>query len=137
MRFARHDHADERDLLPMTSLIDVVFLLLIYFMVTASFTARENDLASALRADEQGTGRASDLLPQILSVELAGDAVVYRIGERALSDRASLVEMLSRLNKDMGVFVKASNVVPIEATATALQSCTDAGFVKVTYVPTS
>ncbi len=135
MRFHKADQHDKTIRLPMTSLIDVVFLLLIYFMVTASFNARENRLASALQSDQEGSGRASDLQPQILSVSMEGELVVYRIGERMFTSRGPLVETLSRLHKDTGVFVKVSNGAPVEAAAIAIQSCKDAGFRKVTYVP--
>lgn len=121
----------------MTSLIDVVFLLLIYFMVTASFSSQESELDSALLADREGSGRAADFQPQILSVRREDGRVVFRIGERAFTERAPLVELLSRLNKDAGVFVKGANDVPVEATAAALQSCKDAGFTRITYVPAS
>lgn len=135
MRFHKGDQHDKTIQLPMTSLIDVVFLLLIYFMVTASFNARENRLASALQSDQEGSGRAADLQPQILSVSMEGELVVYRIGERMFTSRGPLVETLSRLHKDTGVFVKVSNSAPVEAAAIAIQSCKDAGFRKVTYVP--
>lgn len=136
MRFTPpRDPRDAPGKLPMTSLIDVVFLLLIYFMVTASFSAQESELDSALRAQREGSGRAADLQPQVLSVQREDARIVFRIGERAFTDRAPLVELLSRLNKDAGIFVKGSNDVPVEATAAALQSCKDAGFTRITYVP--
>ncbi len=137
MKFTKADQSEGKVHLPMTSLIDVVFLLLIYFMVTASFNAREAKLSSALQSDQQGSGRAADLQPQVLSVVLEGDLVLYRIGERVFTTRGPLVETLSRLHKDMGIFVKVSNGPSVEAAAIALQSCKDAGFTKVTYVPAS
>ena len=137
MKFSKGGQLEGVVHLPMTSLIDVVFLLLIFFMVTASFNARENQLASALQSDQQGSGRAADLQPQILSVEMEGELVIYRIGERVFTSRGPLVETLSRLHKDTGVFVKVSNAAPVEAAAIAIQSCKDAGFRKVTYVPAS
>ncbi len=135
MRFGQRRKDDEYGRLPMTSMIDVVFLLLIYFMVTASFSTPENDLASGLRAQQDGAGRAADLQPQILSVIMENGSIVYRMGDRAMSDRKTLVDLLSRLNKDAGVFVRVSGEVPVEAAAVALQACKDAGITRVTYVP--
>lgn len=137
MRFTQHRDEDGQGRLPMTSMIDVVFLLLIYFMVTASFSTPENDLASGLRAQQEGSGQAADLQPQILSVVLEDGSVVYRLGDRALTARDRLVELLSRLNKDAGVFVRVSGEVPVEAAAVALQACKDAGITRVTYVPST
>ncbi|MCB9846676.1 MAG: biopolymer transporter ExbD [Phycisphaeraceae bacterium] len=124
--------------LPMTSLIDVVFLLLIYFMVTASMTAREAELASALQAERQGAGRAADLLPQILIVSRTDrDLVEFKLGDRVIPDRNTLVGVLTRLSKEAGVIVRGAASARVEDVTTALQSCKDAGFRKVTYVPAS
>ncbi len=44
--------------LPMTSMIDVVFLLLIFFMTTASFVATERNLDSAIQARQRSAQQA-------------------------------------------------------------------------------
>jgi biopolymer transport protein ExbD len=121
--------------LPMTSMIDVVFLLLIFFMVTASMSAPESDLGAGLQVDQDGSSTAADLQPQIVLVEMGPGGPVYQIGDRAIPTKPELVSVLSQLPKDAGVFVRVSNLVPVEWAAAALQACKDAGFTKVTYVP--
>lgn len=124
-----------RRLSHLTSLIDVVFLLLIYFMVTSNLTRPEADLPSALKSDRQG-GAAADLTPQVIWVERdAGDRIVYRLGARLLFDKVSLAAVLKELPREAGVFVRGRSNVPWEAVAAGLQACEDAGFEKVTYVP--
>ena len=124
-----------RRLTHLTSLIDVVFLLLIYFMVTSNLTRPEADLPSALKSDRQG-GAAADLTPQIIWVERGADGrVAYRLGARLLFDKASLTAVLRELPREAGVFVRGRPDVPWEAVAGALQACEDARFEKVTYVP--
>lgn len=137
MRFLRrHWESDERARLPMTSLIDVVFLLLIYFMVTASMTAREGDLSSALRAQREGGGSAADLQPQIVDVQRSdGGAVQFRIGEHIADSRQGLTAILAQLQAEHGVFIRVAGDVPVDAAAAAMQAAKDAGFQKVTYVP--
>ena len=51
--------------LQFTSMIDVVFLLLIFFMTTTSLAIPEAQLSSALQVERE-SGRAADLLPQIV-----------------------------------------------------------------------
>ena len=119
----------------LTSLIDCVFLLLIYFMVTSNMSRPETDLASALKSDRQG-GAAADLTPQVIWVERnAEQRIVYRLGARVLFDKSALTAVLRQLPHETGVFVRGRSGVPWEAVAAALQACEDARFEKVTYVP--
>ncbi len=135
MRFVKRRNRDgELPELPMTSLIDIVFLLLVFFIVTVNF-AREQELWSALQAEQQASGRAADLRPQIVHVQNRDGSPAFVIGDRVFRDKAALADLLRRLPKEGGVFVKVDGDVTVEAAAAALQATKDAGFIKVTYVP--
>lgn len=122
--------------LPLTSLIDVIFLLLIYFMVTSQFVASEAELSASLKSKQTAGGRALDLQPQVIVLRRGPDGVTrYQIGERVAADKAALTTILRQLSIDSGVFVRAAGDVPVGDTAAALQACRDAGFKKVSYVP--
>ena len=55
--------------LSMTSMIDVVFLLLIFFLVTTTFVAPERQLKSNIKVQNQSTSsRPKDLEPAIIDV---------------------------------------------------------------------
>ncbi len=120
--------------LPMTSMIDVVFLLLIFFLVTANFSEREDRVTSTIQSERTGAS-ASQLQPQIVSVELISGRVGFRIGERVVFTNIALRAILEQLPKDAGIAVKVDDRVPIQAAATALQAAHDAGFTKRSYVP--
>lgn len=135
MRFRpRHQSIAISADLPMTSMIDVVFLLLIFFMVTATWV-RERELPSTLESVREGSGSAADLAPQIVEVELRDGAPAYRIGARVLRDQEALTSILRALPKDGGVFVRSGDDVAWGWVAGALQSAHDAGFERRTYVP--
>jgi biopolymer transport protein ExbD len=121
--------------LPMTSMIDVVFLLLIFFLFTVSVTAPESQLASALNQHSEQQGQAGDFQPQIVSVESSGEGVLYLLGAHRITDRRELQRLLVELPKGSGVVVRVANDVPVDGAAGALQTCKDAGFEKVSYVP--
>lgn len=121
--------------LPMTSMIDVVFLLLIFFMVTASFSADEDRLTSAIGTE--GAASAGSLSPQVVRVRVEGGGVVYEIGSHSLRTVASLRNILQALPKEQGVVFRVSDGVPIADAASAMQAAFDAGFVKRSYVPSS
>ncbi|MEM7756464.1 MAG: biopolymer transporter ExbD [Planctomycetota bacterium] len=119
---------------PMTSMIDVVFLLLIFFMVTASFSAPEDRLAAGLQAEGNGA-RTQDLQPQIVDVRMVGDGPAFVIGSRAPRTRGELTSILRLLSREQGVVVRGHAGVPVSAVATAMQAASDAGFEKRSYVP--
>lgn len=122
--------------LPLTSLIDVVFLLLVYFLVTSSFTEPERDLSSVVQMDGGGV-RVSELVPQVVEIGRGvGGRVEFRIGGHVTVTQSGLREILQSLPKEAGVAIRAGSDVPISAVAAAMQASQDAGFVKRSYVPT-
>ena len=120
--------------LPLTSMIDVVFLLLIFFLVTANFAQEEHKLPATLQTEGGGV-QSSDLQPQIIEIRLQGASPIYVMGEVALLDSRSLEEFLRGLPKEPGVAIKSEPDVPVWAIAAALQSSRNAGFQKRSYVP--
>ena len=121
--------------LPLMSMIDVVFLLLVYFLVTSSFREPERTLPSTVQTEGGGT-RASELQPQIVDIAVSGSGVVeYRIGGRVMTSRGALAEVLGSLPKEPGIAIRARRDVPIRAIAAAMQVARDAGFQRRSYVP--
>lgn len=58
--------------LDISSLIDVCFLLLIYFIVTSTITPREQDLGMALPANSPPTSTQPKIDPMFIRVDSAG-----------------------------------------------------------------
>lgn len=134
-RSGRHSAQIE---LQMTSMIDVVFLLLIFFMVTMSFRKTERELDPAVKVQRASASQAaSDLAPPIVEiVRGAAGTFVYRLGGRELTSPAELTELLRQFdNKFDGAIVRAANEAPFEMAASAIQACKDARFSLVTYQP--
>lgn len=121
--------------LALTSMIDVIFLLLIYFIVSSTYTPPEAELTPAIRTQRDAAGRAAELTPQIVDVLPGREGAVFRLGARTVGDRESLIALLQNLPRDPGVIVRGDNGAPTEGVFAALQACRDAGFDKVTYVP--
>ncbi len=123
--------------LQMTSMIDCVFLLLIFFMVTASFQKTEREIDAATKSEQVSGKAAADLAPAIVEVVRgSGGGFVFRVGGRELASRAELTELLSQFdNKTQMAFVRAEDDAPYFLAVSALQACTDAGFARRTYHP--
>lgn len=121
--------------LNLTAMIDVIFLLLIFFLVSTSYTPPESELHPALRAERVGAGAAADLQPQVVEVKLVDGTPAFVLGERYTRDRQEMLRWLQPLPRDAGIFVKASSQLTVDWAAALLQIARDAGFDRVTYVP--
>ena len=78
----------------ISSLIDVCFLLLIYFIVTSVITPREQDLGMALPSSTAGTAKQPKIEPMFIRVNAAG-AIFSGTGasEQALDTDSSVNEL--------------------------------------------
>ena len=122
--------------LNLASMIDVTFLLLLYFMVTTVLALPEDRLSPSLQTtSESAAGPTADFQPQVVEVLLIDGSVAYRLGTEVMRDRVSLTAALQRLHKPSGLFVKVFAEAPVGAVATAIQAGRDVGFEQVTYVP--
>jgi biopolymer transport protein ExbD len=120
----------------MTSMIDCVFLLLIFFMVTSSFALTERELDPGIKV-QRGGAAASDLAPAIVDVARSNAAgFVYRLGGREFAYPDDLAGVLRQFeNKTQGAIVRAQDEAPFDMAASAIQACKAAGFAHVSYVP--
>jgi biopolymer transport protein ExbD len=133
-RSSRHSAAIE---LQMTSMIDVVFLLLIFFMVTSSWQKTERQLDPAIKVQRAGAGeQRGELEPAIVDVVRGDAGFVFRLGGREFTSAEELTGVLSQFeNKLDGAFVRAVDEAPFEMAASAIQACKSARFAAVSYVP--
>ena len=124
--------------LNLASMIDLTFLLLIYFMVTTILAQPEDRLSPTLQTrSESAMGAQADFAPQIVDV-LRGDGIpAFQLGTELYHDRPTLTKALVKLHRPAGLFVRGSGRVPVASIAAALQAGRDAGFDQVTYVPST
>jgi biopolymer transport protein ExbD len=123
--------------LQMTSMIDVTFLLLIFFMITASFTKTERELDPQMKVNKQApTSKQSQVEPAIIDLLKTEAGFIMRLGGREFTTAAELIPILRQMeNKGDGAFVRVPPDVPFDLPATAIQACKSAGFPFVSYVP--
>lgn len=117
----------------MTPMIDVVFLLLIFFMVTTSLIKEEADLGIQLPTNTPA--QASNELPSKHIIDIMPDGSVFLNGGRVASPQDtlvlnSLISTLSRLKASsdgMGVktivIVQADPVSPHYKAVQVLDAC--------------
>lgn len=122
--------------LNLTSMIDVIFLLLIYFMLTMVISQPEDRLSPTLQTKRNAaSGDSTDFQPQVVEVMLIDGAPGYRLGSQVFRDKSALTDRLLELPKEAGVFITVSDNVSVGFATAAVQAARDADFEKVTYVP--
>ena len=132
----RQSDARNRVQLNLASMIDVVFLLLIFFLFSSIITPSEAQLAPNIQTQSaESASRSNDFAPQVVVVEVVDGQPAYRIGSRVIKQRSELLTLLRDLPHELGVFVRVDDAVPVGFAVGAIQCCRDAGFEKVTYVP--
>jgi biopolymer transport protein ExbD len=93
-RHRKYETAEEPDpALDISSLIDVCFLLLIYFLVTSTITPRESDLGMALPAANPDTEQPV-IDPMFIRIEPSG--AIYTgigVGQQPMDSDASVREL--------------------------------------------
>ena len=137
MRLARRRHSKVALELSMTSMIDVVFLLLIFFIVSSSFVRPERQLQSAIQVRDRNEANAvANLEPALVEIRRSGTQTVFQIGAIQTSDLKEIKRVLRSFeNKSEGAFVRAAGDVPYEAAAQAIGACRASGFTTISYLP--
>ena len=138
MQLARQKHVRKRPLLNMAAMIDVVFLLLIFFMCTSSFVRPEKNLPSRLPE----VGAAAPAEPERLDpvrIALAGapPAVAVTCDGRPCATAEELVARL-RARRAIGdpiVIIQGTPAVPFGDMVAALDACHRAGLGRVAFSP--
>lgn len=121
----------------MTSMIDIVFLLLIFFLATTAFIKSEKQLSAAINIEsESAAAQAVDLEPAVVGLASIDGVVIFRFGGLTTSNEAEVANALKQFRmKKGGAFIKAGSGIPFECVARMISLCKVAGFQQVTYVP--
>ncbi len=116
----------------MTSLIDVVLLLLVFFMVSTSFV-RESEISLRLPQAEASTAPTS--LDEVLDITITQTGS-YIVNGRPLvnSERRTLRAAIERLigdTRDLPVVIRADAQATHQAVVTAMDVVGQLGFVQI------
>jgi biopolymer transport protein ExbD len=114
-----YSHAPDRAEVAMTPMIDVVFLLLIFFLWSSSFQAIETILPSQLSASG-GVGGDADLLDEdferiVIRVIAQPEGVDWQLNGQPIVSLAELrakLKTLSAIKPDLPVIIDPAEEVP-------------------------
>jgi len=122
----------------LISMIDVLFVLLLFFMVSTSFNQHTEVNIKLPEAE----GSAAEEHPKTVSLMIDADGIYSLVGDDGLShqlidqSRAGLKQELSRLtenSKDVPFIINADDKTPNKAVMTALDIAGQVGFSHITF----
>ncbi len=137
MLLARRKREQARPELNMAAMVDVVFLLLIFFMCTSSISRLESSLSGQVSHLGPGSGRESeDMLPYIVRLERVSEGVLVSLEDRPCATFEGLFDRLRETyarGGDNPVLIKGQGTVPFGYMVAALDACRRAGFQSVAF----
>jgi biopolymer transport protein ExbD len=121
--------------LQLTSLIDLVFLLLTYFLFTLALSASEGVLPSKIAigedpSEQQPEEPAEDVIVRLVQT---GTTLQYFVDEWPVAGFAELVDRLQRLPKDTQVVIDAAPTVQTAPVVRTYNQCLKLGLKRVVF----
>jgi len=122
----RVEHASKPPTLALTSMLDVIFLLLCFFVTVSVFSQWESEISiklpSAKTADEP------DRLPGEIIANVAKDGSVRVNGaELTLTQLGERLERIAKFYSGQAVIIRADKETPYEYLVNVIDTCRGAG----------
>lgn len=122
----RVEHASKAPALALTSMLDVIFLLLCFFVTVSVFSQWESEISiklpSAKTADEP------DRLPGEIIANVAKDGSVRVNGaELTLTQLGEKLERIAKFYSGQAVIIRADKETPYEYLVNVIDTCRGAG----------
>ncbi|MBR6058901.1 MAG: biopolymer transporter ExbD [Lentisphaeria bacterium] len=111
---------------PMSSMIDIVFLLLIYFIVTMEDEIPEAHLA--INLPSPGSKKENDTTPKLLELQVYKNELRLRGKLMSYDEIDAFFKRFSSMDKEATVLVQVSQHARAQELVTALDLCRKHGF---------
>jgi len=128
MRIPREDSSDD-NVINISSLLDVMFILIIFFLATATFTEEEHDILVNL--PQSAAAQSSTQAPKMIIINVRQDGT-YHVAAQSL-DVAGLQDTLVKAvssNPDQKVMVRGDRNALHGNVAMAISICKNVGIHK-------
>lgn len=129
MGFASESRERTRPAIPLAAMVDIIFLLLIFFMTIAAFRAKEREIDVEL---QQIASTGSGSSPTAIIVTVRADGSLY-LGERPHSPESLMTTLRELADQwsDEQVIVRADKTSASGRLLQAIDIARDAGFLRV------
>ncbi len=117
---------------PLAPMIDVVFLLLIFFIATMQFSQSERELNVSVPVAEEGADARQTVGEIIVNVKEDGEVVV----DNAVMTQAQLFEKLQRIaavHKNQAIRIRGDGQVEYQKIVEVIDVCQKAGIPNISF----
>lgn len=132
MRINRSEDSDERGGPNLTSLIDMLFLLIIFFLVSSAFVEEEKDLEVELSRARSAPALTAPQSPVVLNVRRDG-TILLGTQPIALADLLPRLQAIQLDSPGRMVQIRGDRRVPYEYVVAVHAAVAEAGFRRVDY----
>ena len=132
MRVPQHLRSGDLEI-NMTPMIDIVFLLIIFFLVSSHLARQEAQMDLPLPIADSGT-KADDIKGRRLTLNVTIDGAMILAGRRVTREElgARLAAALEAANGELEVRIRSDREVPYRHVAPIMLSCARSGIWNVT-----
>jgi biopolymer transport protein ExbD len=122
----RASESESTTSIELTPIIDMVFLLLIFFLVASSFQETEREMQIALPTAMASGPISTSMRELIINVDADGNVVVNG-STMVAEDLAPIIENALEINPEQKVSVRGDRRVAYESVVRVLDICKSAG----------
>jgi biopolymer transport protein ExbD len=129
--------------LRMTAMIDVIFLLLIFFICTANFRLLESSMSTDLSAAGVVDSNVELIIPKlseidiaIIKIEFSNNSPQWSLAGnkcKSIESLRALLAELKMIQHDLPVIIDSNSNVPMEYVIEVYDSCRSAGLTKIQF----
>jgi len=118
----------------LTPMIDVVFLLIIFFMLSSHFARQDSQVHLALPQADTGHDQPLDDTPRVV-INLLRDGRFFLSGEELKAEQLKLrlIKNTNANKQDLQVRIRADRLVPYRHVEPLLLACAEAGVWDVSF----
>lgn len=124
--------------LTSASMIDVVFLLLIFFLVTTTFRTPTHSLVTPIIAKTNFQNEAvnNDTEQVTLAIRSQAGQIGYELGDLSTSDLSQLSELLKNVKPtSTQILVSVSDGIPFQTAVSVFDLCRSCGHETAAWLP--
>lgn len=117
---------------PLAPMVDVVFLLLIFFIATMQYTQSERELNVSVPVAEEGADARQTVGEIIVNVRESGEVVV----DKSVMNKAQLFEKLKRIaavHKNQAIRIRGDGKVEYQKIVEVIDVCQKAGIPNISF----
>ena len=138
MKFDRETNGGKVEI-QMAPMVDIVFLLLVFFMATASFITEESQLKISLPVTAAATSTEDELPDEVIIFVMSDGGIAVNDREYDSPDSEELPELRDTLSKlasfftDQNVIIQADGNVPHGRVVDVLNACVASGVQNISF----